>query len=459
MIAAVLKHLAVSLAGPRRGATPAVPRWILAALDGTHDELALADQVVATRGHAGLRVFYQSLASLRAAQRVGYTVRIDRHAVATWIPRGADRLAPVRVTARTRVSLSRFAYLRRDHRDTVLESPIVRGRLILRDPRAAALVGALDRPRSVSQLSTVTSLPRIVTRQLVTLMLTTGFLESATERKSPLSAWEFHDLLFHARSRHGRHGPAYGARSRRRRTPLRPVKAPRAADIVKLPRPDLDALRRHDMSLTSAIEDRASNRVHDDARPISKAELAEFLYRTARTRESKLRAGKRLIATRLAPTGGAAGELEIYVAVRRCRGIRAGLYRYDSRGHALWRRAPLNGDVRGLIAAAGFAARTTPQLLIIVSARFARTLDRYASMAYAMILKDVGVLFQTFYLVATAMGLAPCAIGGGDADDFCRAAGTDYFEETSVGEFLIGRMRRSKATPVGLPRPVHGSHP
>jgi hypothetical protein len=37
-----------------------------------------------------------------------------------------------------------------------------------------------------------------------------------------------------------------------------------------------------------------------------------------------------------------------------------------------------------------------------------------------------------------AMGLAPCALGGGDSDLFARAAGTDYYAETSVGEFLLG---------------------
>ena len=44
----------------------------------------------------------------------------------------------------------------------------------------------------------------------------------------------------------------------------------------------------------------------------------------------------------------------------------------------------------------------------------------------------------TLYLVATAMGLAPCGVGGGDSDSFAWAAGTDYFAETSVGEFLLG---------------------
>jgi hypothetical protein len=42
------------------------------------------------------------------------------------------------------------------------------------------------------------------------------------------------------------------------------------------------------------------------------------------------------------------------------------------------------------------------------------------------------------YLAATAMNLAPCALGCGDSDLFARAAGTDYYVETSVGEFLLG---------------------
>ena len=69
------------------------------------------------------------------------------------------------------------------------------------------------------------------------------------------------------------------------------------------------------------------------------------------------------------------------------------------------------------------------------------------------------MLLQTFYLAATAMGLAPCAIGGGDADVFARAARTRYYEETSVAEFLLGRSSRKSSTPFGVPKPVHGSQP
>jgi hypothetical protein len=49
------------------------------------------------------------------------------------------------------------------------------------------------------------------------------------------------------------------------------------------------------------------------------------------------------------------------------------------------------------------------------------------------------------YLVATAMGLAPCGVGGGDSDSFAWAAGTDYFAETSVGEFLLGSLPEDPA--------------
>ena len=73
-----------------------------------------------------------------------------------------------------------------------------------------------------------------------------------------------------------------------------------------------------------------------------------------------------------------------------------------------------------------------------MAARFQRVAWKYASTAYAVILKNVGVLYQTMYLAATAMNLAPCAIGCGDADLFARGAGTDYYAETSVGEFLLG---------------------
>ena len=79
-----------------------------------------------------------------------------------------------------------------------------------------------------------------------------------------------------------------------------------------------------------------------------------------------------------------------------------------------------------------------PQVLIVFAARFPCVSWSYQSVAYALIAKEVGALQQTMYLVATAMDLAPCAIGAGNSDLFARIAGTDYYAETSVGEFILG---------------------
>ncbi len=65
---------------------------------------------------------------------------------------------------------------------------------------------------------------------------------------------------------------------------------------------------------------------------------------------------------------------------------------------------------------------------------------KYDAIAYAATLKHVGVLYQSMYLVATAMGLAPSALGSGDSDLFAAAAGTQYTVETSVGEFMLGSL-------------------
>ena len=88
---------------------------------------------------------------------------------------------------------------------------------------------------------------------------------------------------------------------------------------------------------------------------------------------------------------------------------------------------------------AAVGGRRAPQALLILSARFARVSWKYRSIAYATVLKDVGVLLQTMYLVAEAMGLASCAAGCGDAALLARTIGSRLYEESSVGEFLLGR--------------------
>jgi hypothetical protein len=83
-------------------------------------------------------------------------------------------------------------------------------------------------------------------------------------------------------------------------------------------------------------------------------------------------------------------------------------------------------------------------------------------MSYATTLKHVGVLYQTFYLVCTAMGLAPCGLGVGDIELSARCLGLDWERESSVGEFMISGSAadedRARHTAAGMPgwREVNG---
>jgi len=98
-----------------------------------------------------------------------------------------------------------------------------------------------------------------------------------------------------------------------------------------------------------------------------------------------------------------------------CTNISPGLYHYCPKEHRLEKISALAEAVDALLEDARRSAKLaeTPQILITIAARFQRLSWKYESMAYSALLKNVGVLYQTMYLVATAMDLAPCALGGG----------------------------------------------
>jgi SagB-type dehydrogenase family enzyme len=335
------------------------------------------------------------------------------------------------------VRLSRVAYLH----DGTLESPLSRYRIVLHDVAAAAVVGAL----SVGGPLPAAELPSETVLELVDLIRAAGLADDPEDEAVAL--WDFHDLVFHARSRSGRHDHPFGGMYRHAEThaPV-PAIAPRHEPLLELPRPDWDAVVARDPTLTEALESRRSLREYDDA-PVTLEQLAELLYRAARVRRvmpADAQAGLPYDALdRPFPTGGASGELELYVTVARCEGLETGVYHYDAAAHGLRRLEASERDRLELLGGAWRAAaqRVDPQVLITITSRFGRLSWKYSGIAYALTLKHVGVLYQTLYLVATAMGLAPCGLGSGDSDAAARAFGLDWASESSVGEFLIGSRR------------------
>jgi SagB-type dehydrogenase family enzyme len=348
--------------------------------------------------------------------------------------------------------LSRFAYLRRRSNDMVLESPRAVALFTICNPKIAAVMAMLSTPQPIKQLRRQDGFPGVA---FLTLLVDCQILFKIdpardsglrpTEGDDNLVLWDFHDLLFHARSTQGRHANPVGGVY-----PYAGIMAPLPAERPRWPGKTID-LRKFSTGGTPAaklLRERHSTRIFDAQHPITLAELSRFLEGAARIQArftSKLDLGddspEVAYAARPYPSGGGCWELELYLAVDNCEGLARGFYHYDAGGHAL---VPINvraAELDALLAGAEFAmdAPAAPQILITIAARFGRVSWKYSSLAYALVLKDVGVLLQTLYLMATDMRLGGCAIGSVDIDLFAKMTAIEFHVEGPVGQFALGR--------------------
>jgi SagB-type dehydrogenase family enzyme len=355
--------------------------------------------------------------------------------------------------------LSRFAYMRRRGAEMVLESPRAGALFKICDPKIATAISMLSTPRQIKQLRRQDGFPGV---ELLALLLDCQILfkvgaagESGlrlAEGDQSLALWDFHDLLFHTRSTEGRHAnplggvyPCVGIIS-----PLpavRPSWPGRKIDLRKLSPGRPEAIS----PVAKLLRARRSTRSFDDERPITLAELSQFLDGTARVlsrSDTKVDLDEGGHTVRPYPSAGAAYELELYLAVNLCDGLARGFYHYDAGAHALALIGVPSNELEALLVGAQYAmgAPGAPQILITIAARFGRTSWKYSSIAYALILKDVGVLMQTLYLMATDMGLGGCAIGIANIDLFAKMTGVEFQVEGPVGQFAIGRSAKSEAS-------------
>ena len=341
------------------------------------------------------------------------------------------------------VRLSRFASLCRRGEELVLESPLAPHRVVLTGRAARELVTELAAATPVEAIA-VRGIPPVVVREIAQRLLGLGFLVVGedTEDEGALGDWEPHDLLLHTRSRLGRTGDPVGATfpSLGRTEPPAPF-TPAAGTALPLSRPSWQDLVGGDPALCVAMEARRSDRQWGDD-PVTLDQLSEFLYRVGRVRGWHDPRPEMPYArsNRPYPSGGAVYELELYLTVNRCSGLARGVHRYDPVGHRLVSVPAREADAETLLRHAASAAVVTsaPDVLITITSRRDRVAWKYQSIAYALTLKNVGALYQTMYLAATAMRLSACALGSGDSELAARAFGLDPLGEPAVGEFMIG---------------------
>jgi SagB-type dehydrogenase family enzyme len=382
------------------------------------------------------------------------------------------RFRPVALSPDRPVRLSRFALLRTDGSNYFLESPLSLHRVILHRAEGLRLIGALGSATTQSAAAAGGAHPDLPIADTISYLVAAGMVVhaeavGARERSAfaedtdpALATWSPLDLMFHTRSTLGRHDNDFGATypMGESYSPEPAVKPPSGGPEIPLYRPRWENLVAADPPLTVAVEGRCSTRNYGKD-PLTARELGELLYRTARVRSwiDSPDVDKPLaqVSDRPYPSGGASYELELYLTVNECVDIPRGVYHYDPLGHRL---ELINADVAladKLLENGRLAANLTasPPVLITISARFRRLSWKYSGLTYSLVLKHVGVMMQSLYLVSAAMDLAACALGSGDSDVSAQVFGTDWRVESSVGEFVIGRM------PEVSPHRSYGRHP
>lgn len=431
--------------------------------DGGATEEEFTSALLREDGPLALPEWYHALGVLEDLGAISYSLRVGTELVARLRPMHA-RLRPALPAqpADARLTLSRFAVWRREGTCLVIESPTSFARVELLDSRAVRAAAAFSRPTSTNDVREVAGdLPAWALQALVSLLMGAGMLtlvgatgDAAEDQDPQLLQWEPVDLLFHTRSRLGRHRNPVGGtyRFRGRIPPAAAAKSAMSERFIALHRPDLRALGIRDAPFSAVLEARRSLRSYGAA-PVTAAQLGEFLYRVGRVQHHLGTGTGAAYAASLRPypSGGACHGLELYPVVSACQGLEPGLYHYDPVGHGLEALPAAQRDCGRLLEDARRATGSdqVPQILIVIAARFARVTWKYQSVAYALILKEVGALYQTMYLVATAMRLAPCALGAGDAELFADAIGSVAHAESSVGEFALGSRASGEADEVG----------
>jgi len=376
---------------------------------------------------------------------------------------GRARFRPVRLAADVPLRLSTFAELRTDGSEYHLESPLALHRVVLHRPEAVELIAHLAAPTTPAAFTAAlaTVAPSGVAAALAYLAGAGMVVRAQAPPSHPpvfaedtdpaLIGWSPTDLMFHTRSTLGRHDRDFGITYPTGETVSpEPVVKPQADRYVPLHQPRWEDMCAADPPLCAAVEGRRTMRRHA-ADPITVAQLGDLLYRTARVRSvlavapggqggpQAPRGGDEL-SDRPYPSHGGCYELELYVTAGDCTGLPRGIYHYDPLGHRL---EPVSAD-RAIVSGQLNAARVPtamdgqPPVLITMTARFRRLSWKYEGMAFRLVLMHAGALIQNLYLVCTAMGLAPCAVGAVCQDTTARGFGTDWRVEPSIAQFIVG---------------------
>ena len=339
--------------------------------------------------------------------------------------------------------LSRFAWARPEKTGLRLASPLSSFVVSTAEPGLTGLVSALagKNPAEPPKVQGFSEEEIDLVLKVLTGAGLLALLDDA-EDKPPLAWWQWHDLMFHSRSlwRLSDYDPPDTLRFKDVFPCPRVVKTKSGRPCLELPPVDENCLALLDRPFGKVLSDRRTRR-RPAKEPVGLGCLSALLHSAARLKSSKELEQEGVVSFRPYPSAGARHPLELYLAANKVNGLEPGLYHYQPQKHSL---SPLAGNHQGMEDLLAFNPLAPwdydpPQAQIWISARFGRTAWKYESVAYRLVQMDLGCLYQTLYLVATALELKPCCLGAAEVDLFARATGLDALEEPAVGLFVVSK--------------------
>jgi putative peptide maturation dehydrogenase len=257
--------------------------------------------------------------------------------------------------------------------------------------------------------------------------------------------WDFESAAFHLGKRLEGARMVLAAPAETPVDALKELPAPLAT--VELP------LVKRDSALYRVLLARRTQRDFDSREPVSLDQLSVLLQYVwgahAYTRNAR---GDPLLA-KTSPSGGSLHPIEAYPLLVRVEGVEPGLYHYSVRSHALELMERLDRTAAQALADTFLARQTwlsAAHAFVVLTARFERTHSKYRNNvgAYQALLIELGHFSQTFYLVATELGLGPFVTSLVNHVDIDRKLGLDPYREGALAICGCG-------VPASSPEVVH----
>ncbi len=371
----------------------------------------------------------------RALESVGQALaeldRLQRRCRLEWLASGATAVPLVpgtglpTITSSVQTRVSQFAVLRPDPDRPETDA------WLLESGRSAWRV-RLD-GTGVAQLADLGSASASDLRALLGL---TGMLAAEDDERVALD-WEPHDRYFASRSRSDvPRSPGYRLAGVR---PPEPAIRTDLPDGPRIPLPVPDGPRSDEPTLWVARESRRSIRTFADE-PVPLGDLGELLWRTLRVIDVRVAedADGYDGVLRPVPSGGAMHATDLWLLCSNVEGVPPGVWRYDPVSHELVGSPGGDASHPGGAVRMRDASGELPPIAGLLTVRHARTSWKYGGLAFALELKDVGVIMEAVQLAAGAVGLGMCPWGSGPITALGELLGVDPEVDMPVGEFILG---------------------